>query len=137
MDGAPNSTFTVDNSPPLRLNSSGNLIPRANSSFWAYVMFFDANNLEDGDHTAVVTVDEASLEFPFYFDFFTVTGAKGQRNVIVDDADDTITYTGDWIDDGSYKDYLGTNHESPSAPGGSATIEFNGQFIPFHCAQAC
>ena len=74
-------------------------------------------------------MDEASLTFPFHFDPFTVTGAAGQRNVIVDDNDPTIAYTGEWDDTASYREYLHTNHKSPSIAGGTATMQFNGVFL--------
>ena len=65
----------------------------------------------------------------FYFDFFTVAsgGDSVEGNVIVDDSDTTVLYTGEWSRAGATDEYLGTTTYAP--PSGSATFRFNGEFF--------
>jgi hypothetical protein len=93
MNGAPISRFIPDDGLAVALNSTGNLAPPYNSSFWSHALFFNAKTSGDTEHTISIIVDEVSLTFPFHFDPLMVTGAEGRRNVIID-ADPTILYTG-------------------------------------------
>jgi hypothetical protein len=80
----------------------------------------------DDIHTATLSVDEASEEHPFYFDFYTTRSTEPGGTVLVDDHDVFIAYTGDWVSGGLREEFNNTNYQSPRTPGGTASLRFNG-----------
>ncbi|KAK7469231.1 hypothetical protein VKT23_003720 [Stygiomarasmius scandens] len=120
------STFAVqiDGSPLLRKNGTG---------------VYDTPILNDGEHTVVYAVGNASL-FPA-FDYATVTAGPSTnlngKNIIVDDTDNSLEYSGNWavllpdtllVLDPSSAPYKDTTHWA-STVGDSVKLTFEGTSI--------
>jgi len=118
------STFAVqiDGSPLLRKNGTG---------------VYDTPILNDGEHTVVYAVGNASL-FPA-FDYATVTAGPSTnlngKNIIVDDTDNSLEYSGNWavlppdtllVLDPSSAPYKDTTHWA-STVGDSVKLTFEGE----------
>jgi hypothetical protein len=84
--------------------------------------------LGDERHTATLSIDEASEEHPFYFDFYSARNAYWGGTVFVDDHDGYVAYTGDWEGGGIIEEYNHTSYKTPATPGGTATLKFNGSY---------
>ncbi|PVF92554.1 hypothetical protein CPB86DRAFT_177030 [Serendipita vermifera] len=127
--GLPRVTLSIDNDTPRVLNETGNIKPRSNYTLWSHCQVFLVINLADDRHTATLSVEEASEEHPFYFDFYSARNADWGGTVIVDDHDGYVAYTGDWVGEGIIEEYNHTAQRSPSLPGGTATLKFNGTSV--------
>ena len=102
----------------------------------AYVPLYQSVGLERKSHRLrIQTGTPANAAARLYIDFFTViTGSdSASGNIIVDDRDPSIQYTGSWGDAGVRWEYEQTTKQAPSdQAGGTARFLFNGaHFIPF------
>ncbi|KIM22514.1 hypothetical protein M408DRAFT_332890 [Serendipita vermifera MAFF 305830] len=131
--GLPSATFSIDGAPSTALNSTGSLVIDNRGIVTSHVLLYKSTSLAKGSHTITVkTGTPANATAQFYFDYFAVsTGSDSTSgDVLVDDRDSSIVYSGPWVDNGISAEYLGTTRQSPgTANGGTATFRFNGTGI--------
>jgi len=86
--------------------------------------------LTQGTHTlSVVSGTPANAAARLYIDFLTIDNGSDSAsgNIIVDDRDSAIQYTGDWRDAGVPWEYDLTTKGAPEqVAGGTAAFRFNG-----------
>jgi hypothetical protein len=128
-NGLPIVAFGIDGQTPTSLNSTGYVTLNNPNIANSHVLLYRSPVLAKGQHTLSVTLTSATA--PLYVDFLTVsTGSDtASGDIIVDDSDLSIAYTGTWIPHGQSNEYNDTTQESPDTPnGGTATFKFNGTF---------
>jgi len=133
--GPPSATFTIDNSAPEAFNATGSITVPNYDINTSHILFYQSPVLAQGQHTLTVRTGTSASgpTAPLYVDFLTIaTGLDNvSGDVIVDDEDPSITYTGTWKIYDSRVLYMGTSRQSPTtAAGGTATFRFNGMFAP-------
>ncbi|KIM22525.1 hypothetical protein M408DRAFT_28653 [Serendipita vermifera MAFF 305830] len=130
-NGLPTSTYTIDGAPLTATNfTGGNLatIPDLQS----HLLFYESPTLQEGQHNLTITLSNITNGSPaYYLDFFTVEmfTPNGMSQVIVDDSDAAVIYTGNWTEGHAFNDFLGTDHKSSNLGNANVTFEFNGTSI--------
>ncbi|KAG8842950.1 hypothetical protein FRB91_003697 [Serendipita sp. 411] len=141
--GTPGSTYSIDDGPPYRFNSTGDVINTGDpTTTFSHIPFYRSPTLPYGDHSILITVDnvEETTKRKYYFDFFTVEGVQDEDNAqgtgstngpgftIVDDRDSRVSYSGGWTTTGSgtSTDYGTTTSTTPSGQNGNVNFRFTG-----------
>jgi hypothetical protein len=128
--GPPSASFGIDGQTPTTFNSTNSIFVDSPGAITAYVQLYKSPSLTKGTHTlSVLAGTPANAAARLYIDFLTIdTGSdSASGNIIVDDRDSTIQYTGNWRDTGVPWEYDKTTRASPyQVAGGTAAFRFNG-----------
>jgi hypothetical protein len=131
-NGLPSVTFTIDNQTPIALNATGSIKDFRLDVPISHVPLFQSPLLPKGQHTLFVkTTTPTNPAARLYVDFLTVsTGSNSASgDIIVDDRDISVAFTGNWITAGAPNEYNGTTRQCPdTSDGGTATFSFNGAY---------
>jgi hypothetical protein len=135
-NGLPNVAFGIDGQTPTSLNSTSYVTLNDPNIANSHVLLYRSPVLAKGQHTlSVKTGTPTHPAALLYVDFLTVSTSSdtASGDIIVDDRDLSIAYTGTWIPHGQSNEYNDTTQESPDTPnGGTATFKFNGTFYVAH-----
>ncbi|KAG8786961.1 hypothetical protein FRC15_010369 [Serendipita sp. 397] len=123
--GQPDIVFSIDNDNPVSFNANS-----VGDEVVSHILVYQSPVLFNGTHPLkAISTGRGS---PFYFDFLTVDNAQENPfgDVIVDDRDLSILYSGTWEPNGAESEYLHTTSQTPKGPnGGTATFTFEGTGI--------
>ncbi|KAG8760032.1 hypothetical protein FRC14_004262 [Serendipita sp. 396] len=123
--GQPNIVFSIDNGSPASISAHN-----VGDEITSHILFYQSPVLVNGTHTLkAISTGGGSA---FYFDFLTVDTAREDAvgDVIVDDRDLGVLYSGTWDQSGTESEYLYTTSKTPKGPnGGTATFTFEGTAI--------
>lgn len=126
--GIPAATYSLDNFTPTRSNG---LNMSEILDVQSHLLLYQSPPLVAGAHTLNISLSNMTSSGPkFYLDFFTVdvASATSPFNVIVDDQNPAISYSGNWTDSHSFNGFLGTDSLADLG-GANATFTFIGQAI--------
>ena len=135
--GLPTPRFGIDDSDTTAFNSSGDVLNWNRGAQTSHALLYKSPTLPKGNHTikiAIASPSGTTTPGPFYLDYFTVdSGSESVTgDVILDERDPSLLYSGNWGFTGIPEEYMGTTRASPDAGNpGTMTFHFNGKLGTF------
>ena len=127
--GAPSASFSVDSGTSSALNSTGSVLVTNPTDFSSHILLYRSSVLPVDSHTLTIEIGTLNNDAAhLYVDFLTISTDSNNvsGDVIYDERDPLVTYTGIWKESGGADEYMHTTMRAPDT-GGSATFHFNGK----------
>ena len=129
--GAPSASFSVDGGTSTAFNSTGSVLVTFPTSFSSHILLYRSSVLPVDSHTLTIEIGTPkNTAAHLYVDFFTISTDSDNvsGDIIYDERDPLVTYTGTWKESGGVDEYMHTATRAPSTDaGGSATFHFTGK----------